>query len=182
MNAEEIWVKIPDVVDGYEASTHGRIRSIDRIIITSVGKRKTCWGRILKPKRMKNGYECVWLFSEHHAGRQRCVLVHRLIASAFIPNPLNRKMVNHKDGVRHNNAPFNLEWMNCSENHLHAYSKLGREGMKGVIHPLHKLTESQVIEIRKMTGSASHAAIGRMYGVTDGCIRAIVNRRNWRHI
>lgn len=53
-------------------------------------------------------------------------LVHRLIASAFHGQPKGLE-VNHKNGVKDDNRPENLEWVTRSENHIHAY----KTGLKG---------------------------------------------------
>ena len=47
-------------------------------------------------------------------------LVHRVVALAFLPNPLGKIVVNHKDGNKLNNHVSNLEWATHSENSLHA--------------------------------------------------------------
>jgi len=55
-------------------------------------------------------------------GAQTNVLVHRVLAEVFIPNPENKKYVNHIDGNKTNNALSNLEWCTSKENCLHAYA------------------------------------------------------------
>lgn len=54
-------------------------------------------------------------------GKQNHVYVHRLIASAFLPNPDNLPYVNHIDGDSRNNAASNLEWCDNARNSKHAY-------------------------------------------------------------
>ena len=63
------------------------------------------------------GYNLVGLYKN---GKQKMFGVHRLVAQAFIDNPLNLPIVNHKDGNKRNNAVSNLEWCTQKENVAHA--------------------------------------------------------------
>ena len=64
-------------------------------------------GRFLQPQFFGNGYLRVGL---SHEGKQKQHLIHRLVAQAFLPNPNNLPVVNHKDGNPSNNNVSNLEW------------------------------------------------------------------------
>ena len=66
----------------------------------------------------KNGYKYVTLYA-NNVGKK--LYIHRLMAELYIPNPENKRTVNHIDGNKHNNALSNLEWHTDSENIKHAY-------------------------------------------------------------
>ncbi len=66
---------------------------------------------------IQTGYFQVSLW-ENNSGKW--LYVHRLVAEAFCPNPLNKPEVNHIDGNRQNNDVSNLEWVSSSENSYHA--------------------------------------------------------------
>lgn len=57
-------------------------------------------------------------------GKRKSLLIHRLVALTFIPNPDNKLEVNHIDGNKHNNFYLNLEWCTKSENQKHRYQVL----------------------------------------------------------
>lgn len=98
----EIWRDIPEYEGLYQVSNLGRIRRGERI---------------KKPHVDHGGYLTVWL-SKH--SKMKCLKVHRIVALSFIPNPENKRTVNHIDGDKQNNRIDNLEWATHSENISHA--------------------------------------------------------------
>jgi len=71
----------------------------------------------MKQAKNKKGYPIVYLRKN---GKSHVLTVHRLVATAFIPNPDNKPQVNHIDGNKTNNYVDNLEWCTNSENMDHA--------------------------------------------------------------
>lgn len=82
-------------------------------------------------------------------GKFKRYLLHRLIATFYIPNPENKEFVNHKNGIKSDNRVENLEWVTRSENEKHAHLT-GLKNNKGESHPSNKLTLDQVYEIRSL--------------------------------
>jgi hypothetical protein len=69
------------------------------------------------PKKDRNGYVAVRLYKN---GKACNYYLHRLLATVFIPNPLNKPMINHINGKKKDNRIDNLEWVTNSENMKHA--------------------------------------------------------------
>ena len=95
----EEWRPVVGYEGLYEVSNKGRVRKIIS-------------GRILKDRDNGRGYRYVRL---HHINIDT-VYVHRLVAQAFIPNPLDLPQVNHKDEDKSNNSVDNLEWCTAKYN------------------------------------------------------------------
>lgn len=106
---KENWKKIRSH-KGYEVSDHGRVRSYR----TNSGKILNNF-KIINPI-MRNGYPTVCLSG---AEKRKQLLIHRLVAIEFIPNPDLKPHVAHLDGTRNNNHVSNLMWATHKENMGH---------------------------------------------------------------
>lgn len=110
--AIEVWKPIVGFEGLYEVSNKGRVRSIRR-------------NALVKAQPTVGGYLEVHCYNHQ---KYKIFTIHRLVATAFIPNPQGKRTVNHIDGNKKNNCVENLEWATYSENHKHAY----RTGLKKV--------------------------------------------------
>lgn len=110
------------------------------------------------------------------------LLVHRVIALTFLPNPNNLPQVNHKDGNKKNNAVNNLEWVTASENQKHAFKHLGKTA-KGVRNSQHKLNENDVRKVMSLHENGKHYAdIAKVFNVAPTTIYCIIGGYSWNHI
>ena len=114
---DTIWKDIPEYEGHYQISTKGEVHSLDRIVPRKDGKINRITGRILKPKRHRNGYYFVELSKND---KRKNYYIHRLVASAFLLKNNGHDQVNHLNGNKRDNRPENLEWTNALGNQKHA--------------------------------------------------------------
>lgn len=103
----EIWKEIEGYEGLYEVSNLGNVKSLIS-------------GKILKPKKDKDGYLYVGLYQQ---GKQKAHKVHRLVAQTFLNTQNTYTEVNHKDEDKTNNIVDNLEWCTRSYNVNYSQSK-----------------------------------------------------------
>ena len=118
---QEEW-KIIEGFENYEISSLGNVRSW----LNNASKRMT-EPRLLKPSFDKNGYVSVSLYPNSYTRAKR-ILIHRLVALYFTPNPNSYTQVNHKDENKSNNNKDNLEW--CTPKYNLEYSSIHSRGIK----------------------------------------------------
>lgn len=167
---KEIFISIIGFDGFYQISNYGRVKSLrfnkERIIKSFIGT---------------GGYL-------HTQIKNNCVMhnlsIHRLVAKHFISNPDSKPDVNHIDGNKLNNRIENLEWCTKSENIRHSF-KIGTHPRKiGTSNSNVKITESQVLEIRKLYDGKgiSMRELANKYGLGKSSIYRIVNNISWSHI
>jgi len=177
----EVWEDIEEFKGVYQVSNLGRVKSLDKYVKNRSGIDSTkIVGKILSQKTSKFGYKSAGLCVKQKVSWR---LIHRLVAIAFLPNPLNLSDVNHVDGIKSNNFVENLEWLSKGDNQRHAY-KLGLKNQDGTKNPKAKLNDEQVLEIRRTykEGNLSQRKIGEIYNVSRALIGYIVRNQIWNNI
>lgn len=124
-------------------------------------KRKKCFLKTVNHR----GYKNVGLYNEE---KKETCRVNRLVAQAFIPNPLNLPEVNHLDGDKSNNNDWNLEWCTHAENMEHA----GNHGLM-----FKKLNKRQMLllKIEYQNSKITQKELALKYGVSQSRINTIIN-------
>lgn len=176
----EVWKPVIGYESRYEVSNMGNVRSLN---YRSTGKT-----RMLKPVTEGKGYLMVGLCCNQ---TMKWGKVHRLVASAFIPNPENKPQVNHINGIKTDNRADNLEWVTNGENLRHAYKHGLKQGSKEWGHTLGTVygkrdrekialaRSKPIIAINIQTGAEtlfkSAAEVERVLGINHSTVPKVCN-------
>ena len=173
---KEIWKDIPEY-PGYQASSLGRIRSLDRRVPCK-SKTRVHKGRVLKQASHPNGY---LLCAPCINGKVRAAYVHHLVMRAFVGPLPEGCWTAHNDGNPANNALTNLRYDTVVNNHRdkHRHNTL----LKGAQIPQAKVTEKDVLEIRQLRASGlTISALILKFKVSRSTISRICRGETWAHV
>jgi hypothetical protein len=138
--------------------------------------------KILKPAKHKQGYLVMALSTK--LGK-KTIMIHRLVAIHFLPNPHNKKEVNHINCNKSDNSIYNLEWVTPQENIRHAFANKCYPSRVGAKNSCAKLNDDKVKEIKEKLKSPYRGimiTLAKEYGVDPGVIYKIKAKKSWRHI
>ena len=137
--------------------------------------------KVLKPKMQNNGYLSLTICVN---GKHKTVLIHRLVATAFIKKPNTKVEVNHKDGCKTNNCVDNLEWVTSKENIHHAINNNLKHILRGEEIKNSKYTEHDVKLVCECLENniANIKTIANLTNVSEGMIKNILHHNSWTHV
>ena len=122
----------------------------------------------------RRGYETVNL------NKNRCKVIHRLMAEAFLDKPEGKTEVNHINGIKTDNRLSNLEWVTHAENMLHACRSGLRHTAKGEFSCRATLTNEQAREVRKLRKLGwTQQKIAEHFGVSRNVVFGIVRNETY---
>lgn len=171
----ETWFPIP-IAKGYLLSNQLRIK---RLATPNIRRGNCKYDYILKPGRLINsGYLVVRITLN---GKSKGFLLHQLVASVHLGSCPKGHEVNHKNGVKTDNQPENLEYVTHKLNQEHA-SKMGRFNKGSQCHQA-KLTEDQVKEILMNAKIRQDDFLfAKKFNVHPATINRVRRRKIWLHV
>lgn len=174
----EIWKDIKNYEGLYQVSNYGRVKSLERyteyqncLSNDRIGIKSKVNGKIMVGT-IRFGYHYVGLTKN---GKTKHFRVHRLVAEAFIENPNNLPIINHKDENKQNNRVDNLEWCDCKYNLNYGNSrkKLSTSMVKNIgVKVIQKDKNGNLIAIYDSIQEAS-----RTTGVPNQNINKVVHQK-----
>lgn len=171
----ETWKDIKGYENLYQVSNMGRVKSLKRLILSPTGNYYSKEKIMTINPNDGIGYVKIRLFKN---SKSKPVRIHRLVAEAFIPNPENKKDINHKNGIKHDNRAENLEWATRSENETHSVKVLGKK---------HFTKKTMCVETGEVFNSITEAA--KRYNTTCNCITRVLtgkrktyNKKHWIYL
>ena len=166
----EIYKDIKEWEHLYEVSNTGNVKSKERTVVKKNGNLQLVKERVLK-RICKNGYFFIALCKD---GICTHYPIHRLVAEAFVENPLEKPCVNHIDGDKNNCCADNLEWVTHKENITHAIES-------GLFNPVESRSQYSDDEVSKVFNlhkkGLTQKQISKETGISRSHVCNILNGR-----
>lgn len=116
-------------------------------------------------------------------GTRLTVSSHRLVWKWLFGDIPEGLEINHRNGIKHDNRPGNLELVTSSENNVHAFRVLGTRNSEGEHHSQHKLTNDEVIAIRKSrSDGVLLRVLAEQHKVSEATISLVARGLHWSHL
>lgn len=163
----EVWRDVIGYNGLYEISSYGRLKCMPN--------KGTSFKHLIYDVPITlNGYKYVQLYK---SGVYKWIMIHRLVAIAFLDNPENKPFVNHTNSIRHDNYFDNLEWCTQKENIAHGIKYGNKSSLRGELNIKAVLKESQVMDIFK--SELPNCLLSEIYFVNLTTIRNIKSGVTW---
>lgn len=184
---KEVWKDVVGYEGLYMVSNLGRVKSLERVI--TVKTKYNTHMQVHKKEKLLtptiNNVTKYYQVGLCIKGKPKTLFIHIIVTKAFLgEKPIDKKLVNHKDGNKCNNNISNLEYCTYSENTIHSY-KLGlQKSPSGVNAYVSRLTKEDVLYIRNnynplIRGSAS--VISRFLGVHRNTVIGVVTNMRYKN-
>ncbi len=142
--------------------------------------------RFMNQHKNNSGYQMVWFKVN---GKKKAMLVHRLVAAAYIDNPKCKEHVNHLSGNKEENFVDNLEWATAGENMKHSWdeglrvsSERHKKSSAANGKKSRKLSNENVISIRAEYKNSTCRELGEKYNVAMQTIHKIINNETYKDV
>ncbi len=152
---EEQWKDIPGFT-GYEASTLGRVRNKGN-------------GYVKKPNICNGGYARIVILGKSN-------YIHRLIALTFIPNPENKRTVNHINKIRDDNRLINLEWATHKEQNK---GRIGKRGGRTTPIVQYDLQDNFIQEFESIYFASKYLNVNKNFESTSNKISKVIKNKTY---
>ena len=176
LSSAEVWKPVP-CFPGYEASSHGRVRTLDRVVARQtkcgpVNIRRA--GKLLKPTLVRKTRRAQpYLYVDVSInGKRRPYGVHVLVCMAFHGlKPDDKDLAAHWDGDQFNNTPSNIRWATRKENH----DDMKRHGTWKKIRKRKHLRDEEKEEIcRLISAGASRWNVSQKFDIDPNTVSTVV--------